>query len=107
MDNYEYDDDAPAAIIDLDSPEAVDALVRLAGHLPEDVEIGRPLLAMTDPRGHAVQFMTRHGIWASHPAHVERLAALGADGSVTELTEWVGRREVSRFAMSTQDLGRP
>lgn len=80
-------------VIDTSHAIAEDALVALAGHVPADVVIGRPLVATTGEEG-SIHVLTDSTNWWIYPDHADRLAVL-PDGR-GELTEFRGGREVSR-----------
>jgi hypothetical protein len=99
----DYDD--PQVPIGLSSPQAMQALDRLGEHVPPDVTIGRPMMAIYDPADHAVKFVTKNGVFSSHSASADRLSSVA--GQWAELTEWCGRRETSRTMRRIADLRRP
>ncbi|MCW0215223.1 MAG: hypothetical protein OJJ54_17845 [Pseudonocardia sp.] len=80
-------------VINTGHAAAEDALVALAGHVPADVAIGRPLVATPGDEG-SIHVLTATTNWWVYPDHADRLAVL-ADGR-GELTEFRGGREVSR-----------
>jgi len=78
------------------SPEAADALLRLlVDHVPDDVEIGRPLYASVDTGGGAV--LSAAALWLIRADAVERLW-IGTGGDVVEQTTFMAGREVARTA---------
>jgi hypothetical protein len=76
---------------------AEDALVRLAGHLPSTVAIGRPLIAVDDGEA-AVHILSgedeRLEFWTVWPDRAERLVPLNHGRA--EVTCWRRGIEVSR-----------
>jgi hypothetical protein len=71
--------------IGLTAAEAEEALVRLSGHLPMAVPIGRPRVAWRDPEGDDVQVLTDTAVLWSTTSGATRLIAAG---EVLELTRW-------------------
>lgn len=81
--------------IPVDGEQAGEGLTRLARNVPHEVEIGRPMWAGWSEDELAVVFLTPVAAWWSHPASAVRLMAIG---ELTELTRWIGGREVQREA---------
>lgn len=75
------------------APEAAeDALVRLAGHVPADVVIGRPYVAI--PSDDAISIFTDTAVWWVYPDRADRVEEL-PDGR-SELVEYRDGHEQSR-----------
>lgn len=81
--------------IPLYGEQAGEALVRLARHIPVGVEIGRPKWAGWNEAEMAVIFLTPVAAWWSYPASAVRYMGIG---ELTELTHWIGGREIQRVA---------
>ncbi|MEU1642036.1 hypothetical protein [Micromonospora zamorensis] len=80
--------------VNVDEATAEQALVVLAGHVPPQVEIGRPLVAAAQDDD-AVLLVTTSAHWWSRPEDAERLVHL-PDGR-TELTCWADGVELFRW----------
>lgn len=81
--------------IDLTESAVEDALVGIARHVPADVEIGRPLMARTEPDG-GVQVATTLAWWWLEPEGTA-VRLLPLDGDRAELTRWRDGAEVLRI----------
>lgn len=80
-------------IIPVRSEQAIEALVRLAKHVPREIEIGKPTAAAWNESEGAVMFFMTVAVWWSYPAYASRLIESGA---LVELTHWADGREAQR-----------
>ena len=83
--------------IDTTAREAMDTLVALAAHVPPDVPLGRPLVALGSPDG-PPDLLTTEGeqpaLWSLEQDQAARYMEL--DGGWREVTRWRQGVEVSR-----------
>lgn len=72
---------------------AEQALVLLARHVPTNIGIGRPHVAIPDDEHNAVRILTDTGLWWVYEHEVDRLVEIG---DFAELTTFRAGREVCR-----------
>jgi hypothetical protein len=100
--------DAEPMMVDPFGDDAAEWLGRLLRDVPPDVELGRTLAAMWDPRDAAMSFLTTAGQFDVFHAHTERLLQFGdGDDAMAEWTSWTGKMETSRDIHRIADLNQP
>lgn len=85
------------ALDDLDPGTAEDALVTLAGHVPPDVPIGRPITCGRGDDGAIVFVVAGMSMWVSERAVAYRFVPID---DCYEVTEYRRGREYSRNLMT-------